>query len=116
MTEVAVITDVTLPAATQRLRRGRMLLISLLADERDDSSTGVPMRCWDARRRVSDYIDEDISERERGLLELHLPGCPTCPPLDAGLVGLREALGRMRDPDDVVPHRVAARIREALQP
>ena len=75
MTEVAVITDVTLPAAKQRLRRGRMLLVSLLADERDACSSGVPMRCWDARRRVSDYIDEDISERDRGLLELHLAGC-----------------------------------------
>jgi len=116
MTEVALITDVTLPAAKQRLRRGRMLLVSVLADERGDSSTGVPMRCWDARRRVSDYIDEDISERDRGLLELHLAGCPTCPPLYSGLVGVREALGRMRDPEDVVPDGVAARIREALRP
>jgi RNA polymerase sigma-70 factor, ECF subfamily len=108
---VAEVQDITLPAAKQRLRRGRMMLVSELSDGQHDWQSGVPMRCWDARRQVSDYIDDDLTARERGLLELHLQGCPTCPPLYAGLVGVREALGARRDPDEAVPASLADRIR-----
>ena len=69
------------------------------------------MRCWDARGKVSDYLDGDLSERDRTLLEHHLAGCPTCPPLYAGLVGVHVALGARRDPDDAIPPRIQARIR-----
>ena len=111
MTEVAAIEQIGLPAAKQRLRRGRMMLVTeldrpaphLVAD-------GVPLRCWDARAKVSDYLDSDLSSRDRGLLEAHLAACPTCPPLYAGLVGVRDALGARRDPDDVIPQRILDRI------
>ena len=69
------------------------------------------MRCWDARSKVSDYLDGDLRERDRIRLEQHLAGCPTCPPLYAGLVGVRAALGARRDPDDAVPARIRAKIR-----
>ena len=68
------------------------------------------MRCWDARSKVSDYLDGDLGERDRIRLERHLAGCPTCPPLYAGLVGVRAAMGKHRDPDDVIPARIRDRI------
>jgi len=114
MTEVAEIQQVGLPAAKQRLRRGRMMLVSELNPAQHHVPfPGVPLRCWDARSKVSDYLDSELSEREQGLLEQHLASCPTCPPLYAGLVGVRDALGARRDPDDVVPDRILARLRTA---
>jgi RNA polymerase sigma-70 factor (ECF subfamily) len=114
--EVAGIQGVTLPAAKQRLRRGRSMLVSLLADdsERLRAAAGVPMRCWQARSKVDDYLDDELTAGERTALELHLEGCPTCPGLYTSIVGVTEALGRLRDPDSVVPPALAARIREVL--
>ncbi|HEX5333111.1 MAG TPA: sigma-70 family RNA polymerase sigma factor [Cellulomonas sp.] len=116
---VAGIADVQcigLPAAKQRLRRGRMMLVSALArgPERRAGTHGVPLRCWDARRRVSDYLDGELTVSDRVLVERHLEGCPTCPPLYAGLVGARDALGSLRDADTVVPAPLAERISEML--
>jgi RNA polymerase sigma-70 factor, ECF subfamily len=108
--EVAEVEDISLPAAKQRLRRGRMMLVSELA-EPSDARPGVPMRCWDARSLVSDYMDDELGPRDRGLLEMHLQSCPTCPPLYAGLVGVQAALSAGRDPDRAVPAALAERIR-----
>ena len=60
--EVADMTGVDLPAAKQRLRRGRMMLVTALAEghERRVALRGVPLRCWDARQRVSDYLEGDV--------------------------------------------------------
>jgi RNA polymerase sigma-70 factor (ECF subfamily) len=113
MGEVAEIQQIGLPAAKQRLRRGRMMLVTELDRPSEHlSPTGVPMRCWDARAKVSDYLDAELSRRDQGLLEEHLAGCPTCPPLYAGLVGVRDALGSRRDPDDVIPPRILERIHD----
>jgi len=88
-----------------------MMLVSYLAEgPHDREDRGFPMRCWDARSKVSDYLDGDLGERDRIRLERHLGGCPTCPPLYAGLVGVRDAMGRRRDPDDVIPARIRDRI------
>jgi len=114
MTEVAEIQQIGLPAAKQRLRRGRMMLVTELDRPHPHAiAPGVPLRCWDARARVSDYLDSELSQRDSGLLEAHLAGCPTCPPLYAGLVGVRDALGARRDPDDVIPRRILDRIATA---
>ena len=111
MAEVAEIQQIGLPAAKQRLRRGRMMLVSELdRPHAHRFAPGVPLRCWDARAKVSDYLDSELSLRDSGLLEEHLAGCPTCPPLYAGLVGVRDALGARRDPDDVIPRRILDRI------
>jgi RNA polymerase sigma-70 factor, ECF subfamily len=114
--EIAELTGIELPAAKQRLRRGRMMLVSALAKgaERREALNGVPLRCWDARRQVSDYLDGEVSRETAALLEAHLATCPTCPPLYASLVGARNAMtgmgGRLRDPDSVVPASLAQRI------
>lgn len=68
------------------------------------------MRCWDARRLVSDYLDDSLGAATRATLEAHIARCPTCPPLYASLVGVRANLGSLRDPDSVVPPDLAARI------
>lgn len=114
--EIADVQGIGLPAAKQRLRRGRMMLVSALAqgNERRYALRGVPLRCWDARRKVSDFLDDDLPAPDRLLVERHLKTCPTCPPLYAGLVGTRAALGALRDPDTVVPGALAGRIKELL--
>lgn len=116
MAEIADIQDVGLPAAKQRLRRGRMMLVDALAQgrERRMALRGVPLRCWDARSKVSDYLDDELPAPDRVLVERHLEACPTCPPLYAGLVGTRAALGTLRDADAVVPTSLADRIQELL--
>ena len=103
--QIADALDVGLPAAKQRLRRGRMMLVSALAHghERQEALAGVPLRCWEARREVSDYMNGELDPAQRAELERHLGSCPTCPPLYASLVGVRASLGGLRDPDSVVP-------------
>jgi RNA polymerase sigma-70 factor (ECF subfamily) len=109
--------ELGLPAAKQRLRRGRMMLVSALAHghERREALDGVPLRCWDARRRVSDYMNGELEPAERAAIEAHLKGCPTCPPLYASLVGVRASLGGLRDPDSVVPPALGEAIAERLE-
>jgi len=111
--ELASVQDIGVPAAKQRIRRGRMMLASALAagSERREALKGVPMRCWDARSKVSDYLDGELPVGERAVLERHLEICPTCPPLYAGLVGTTGALGAWRDSDAVVPPPLLERIR-----
>lgn len=101
-----------LPAAKQRLRRGRMALVTALAQgvERREALAGVPLRCWDARIQVSDYMNDELDEPARARLEAHLAACPTCPPLYASLVGVRASLGGLRDSDAVVPPGLVDRI------
>lgn len=110
--DLAAVQEITLPAAKQRIRRGRMMLVSALAasSERREVLKGVPMRCWDARSQVSEYLDGELTPQERRRLEQHLEVCPTCPPLYAGLVGTTAALSQWRDSDSVVPPELTARI------
>jgi anti-sigma factor RsiW len=93
-----------------------MMLVSALATgaERRELLKTVPLRCWDARREVSEYLDGELDERTRSLVERHLATCPTCPPLYAALVGVGVELGRLRDPDSVVPPAVATRIQQQI--
>lgn len=114
--EIARAMDAGLPATKQRLRRGRMMLVSALAegDERRQASLAQPLRCWRARRHVSAYLDGELDAGTRSAVESHLETCPTCPPLYAGLVGVKASLGGLRDPDTVVEDAIAARIREHL--
>ncbi len=114
--EIAEAMDIGLPAAKQRLRRGRMMLVSALAadDARRRASLAQPIRCWQARRHVSAYLDGELDEPTKGVVEGHLATCPTCPPLYASLVGVKATMGELRDPDSVVEDRIAERIREGL--
>lgn len=74
------------------------------------------MRCWQARARVSDYLDGELDEAGARELEAHLAGCATCPPLYSALVGTRTALADAGtpDPDSVVPADLATRITALL--
>jgi RNA polymerase sigma-70 factor (ECF subfamily) len=114
--EIADLAEVDLPAAKQRLRRGRMMLVSALAEghERRVALRGVPLRCWDARSRVSEFLDGEVDDVTAAMLQRHLEACPTCPPLVAALVGVRDRMGRLRDPDSVVDPVLADRIRSRL--
>ncbi len=114
--DIARSMGIGLPAAKQRLRRGRMQLVSALAEDdgRRQASLAQPLRCWRARRHVSAYLDDELGTDDRAAVEEHLAGCPTCPPLYASLVGVRASLGGLRDPDTVVEAAMATRIIERL--
>jgi RNA polymerase sigma-70 factor, ECF subfamily len=114
--EIAHAMDIGLPAAKQRLRRGRMMLVSALAedDPRRRASLAQPLHCWRARRHVSAYLDGELDDATRRSVEDHLESCPTCPPLYASLVGVRATLGGLRDPDTVVEGAIAERIHVRL--
>lgn len=110
--QIADIHDIGIPAAKQRLRRGRALLVSHLADDAEHARAlkGVPMRCWKARSLIEEYLDGDLTADQRGALEGHLTACPTCPGLYAAVVGVRGAVGALRDPESVVPPHLRARL------
>ncbi len=114
--EIADSLRIGLSAAKQRLRRARMMLVTALADgdPQREASLAQPIRCWQARRHVSGYLDEELAAADRVAVEEHLAVCPTCPPLYAALVGVRASLEALRDPDSVVPDQIAARIASRL--
>ncbi len=113
--EIADALGIGLPAAKQRLRRGRMVLVSALADDAQRrASLAQPLRCWRARRHVSAYLDGELDSETRTAVEAHLASCPTCPPLYASLVGVRAQMEGLRDPDSVIEGAVSERIRTRL--
>lgn len=118
MAQVAAVQGVSLPAAKQRLRRGRMMLVSELArgHERREALKGVPLRCWEARKQVSDYIDGELEPQVARRVELHLEKCPTCPPLYAAIVATTDALHDLsgRDPDTVIPPALIQRLAKTV--
>lgn len=116
--EIAELQEISLPAAKQRLRRGRMMLIDALAEghERRMMLKEIPMRCWDARQHVSDYLDGVLEQATASMVEAHLSICPTCPPLYGALVDTHAGLAEHRDPDSVVPPEVRERIAALGQP
>jgi predicted anti-sigma-YlaC factor YlaD len=72
------------------------------------------MRCWDARKHISDYLDGVLDADTVEVVERHLSVCPTCPPLYAALVDASDQLGRLRDSDTVIPPDVEERVRAVL--
>lgn len=117
VSEIADRLGIDLPSAKQRLRRGRMMVVTALASgaERRQALEGIPLRCWDARREISDYLDGELADGIRRLLEQHLATCPTSPPLYAALVGVKAELGGLRDRDNVVTPALAERIARQLE-
>jgi len=114
---IAAALRIGLPAAKQRLRRARMMLVSALAegDPKRAASLAQPVHCWQARRHISAYLDSELEPNTQAAVEGHLAVCPTCPPLYASLVGVRTHLSDLRDPDSVVPEEIAARIAVRLR-
>jgi RNA polymerase sigma-70 factor (ECF subfamily) len=57
---------------------GRMMLVTGLARgrERQVALSGVLLRCWDARGRISDYLYNELEPEGRALLERHPESCP----------------------------------------
>jgi RNA polymerase sigma-70 factor (ECF subfamily) len=112
MREIAEVQGISLPAAKQRLRRGRMMMVDALAEGHEHRLMlkEVPMRCWDARKHVSDYLDGVLKQETAAMVERHLETCPTCPPLYAALVDTHNGLADHRDPDSVIPPEVRERI------
>ena len=93
------------------------MLVSALAGgvERRAALEGVPLNCWQARSKIDEYLADELPGSDRSMLEKHLGGCPTCPALYASIVGVTEALGTLRDPDSVIPPKLAERVRVTLE-
>ncbi|MCH9816343.1 MAG: sigma-70 family RNA polymerase sigma factor [Actinomycetia bacterium] len=116
--EVAQVQGIGLSAAKQRVRRGRMMLVSLLAHgaERQVAVPRYPLGCWAARSQVSEYLDDDLVPSQRAVLEAHLSQCPSCPSLYAALVTAQSAMKRAgRDPDSVIEPSIAERLHTERQ-
>lgn len=111
--EVSETLEIGLPAAKQRIRRGRMMLVSSLAAgaEREAALEGVPLDCWSARSRIDDYLDHETDSATNSALESHLASCPTCPPLLRSIVTTQAAVSDLRDDDSVLPEALAERLR-----
>ena len=114
--EIADLQDIGLPAAKQRLRRGRMALVTALAEgsERRHLVKGVPMHCWNARQHISDYLDGTLDSSTVRMVEAHLASCPTCPPLYAALVETHKNMSGLRDPNSVIPPGLERRLRDSF--
>ncbi len=98
--EIAEVQAINLSAAKQRLRRGRMMLVSELAAPTSPPQTPeLPLRCWDARSRVSDYMDDDLAESRPAAARTTPPGVPHVPP------ALRGARRRTRGSRVATRHR-----------
>ncbi len=115
--QIAELQGIGLPAAKQRLRRGRMALVTALAEgaERRHLLKGVPMKCWDARQHISDFLDGTLDASIAQTVEAHLETCPTCPPLYAALVDTHQQIHDLRDPDSVIPPELDQRLRQLIQ-
>jgi RNA polymerase sigma-70 factor (ECF subfamily) len=107
---IAEIHEVSLSAAKQRIRRGRMMLVDELAANAQRQADQRGLDCWEVRKKLSDYLDDDLSELDREAIEGHIGGCPTCPPLVTGMAGVRKGLGRLRAPDTVIAPELAKRL------
>ena len=112
LAEVATALGIGLSAAKQRLRRGRMMLVSELerGAERKLANRGLVMGCAEARHKVSDYIDDDLPVGDRFRLEEHLAVCASCPPIYQALVGVTSSLGKLHDRNSVVPPELVKRL------
>ncbi|MCA1781334.1 MAG: zf-HC2 domain-containing protein [Intrasporangiaceae bacterium] len=90
------------------------MLVTELArgHERREALKGVPLRCWEARKQIGEFIDGELDVQSARRVERHLERCPTCPPLYAAIVATTEALhgGAGRDPDTVVPPALVQRL------
>jgi RNA polymerase sigma-70 factor (ECF subfamily) len=107
---IAEIHEVSLSAAKQRIRRGRMMLVDELAASAQRHAEPSGADCWEARLKVSDYLDGGLSQPEREAIEHHIDDCPTCSPLVDGMVGVRKGLGRLRLPDTFIAPELAERL------
>ncbi len=114
--EIAEQFELSIPATKQRLRRGRMMLVSSLAgqEERRMANRDVILGCAQVRSLVSDYLDDELEPVQRTQLESHLEHCATCPPLYASLMGVRDLLGGLHDSDSVIPARIRSRLESLL--
>ncbi len=114
--EISLYLSIGISATKQRLRRGRMMLVSSLAVgvDRRTANKGVALTCSSARFQISDYLDGELPLPKAELLIEHLSKCASCPSLYTSLVGVRQSLGLLRDSNDVIPEKLAIRIKEIL--
>lgn len=73
------------------------------------------MRCRTVQRKLSAFLDGELSEKATSHIAEHLSRCPTCPQEAASLSSVWEELGEMHaiDPSPYFWTRLSARIAQA---
>lgn len=72
------------------------------------------IRCFEVLERLSDYLDEDVSEETRARIEAHLRGCDWCERFGGRFQGAVEELRQTLDAQTTVPREVSQRLARAL--
>lgn len=67
------------------------------------------MKCWSTRRRIADYVDGRLRNRERSRVAAHLHDCAACSQRFEQIRSVRAALGSL--PDRVSPARLSTALR-----
>lgn len=114
--QVAAELSISLAAAKQRLRRGRMMLITAMS--RDTGTRAIEpggIGCWEAREMISPFIDNELGEAEKSRVHSHLDSCPTCPALFASMVTVNEVMSSdRRDPDESINPALSQKVQSYL--
>lgn len=88
-------------------------------EARHDGSKAPMASFWDriehrfTQRRISEYVDDELSHRQRRRIERHADLCPECGPLRRALLRLTAALRDLRSPpDSSIAPNVIRRLRD----
>jgi RNA polymerase sigma-70 factor (ECF subfamily) len=92
--EIASAQELSVRRVEERIRRARMMVVTALARgaERSMVFRQTGRNCYRIRQKFSPYLDGLLSRKDRYSIDRHLRHCPTCPPLYAALVAVRDAL------------------------
>jgi RNA polymerase sigma-70 factor, ECF subfamily len=90
--DIAAAQELGIPRLRERIGRARMMVVSALGSEaeRDMEFRTGGRKCSALRRMFSAYLDGALPKKDSHSIERHLRRCPTCPPLYAALVAVRE--------------------------
>jgi RNA polymerase sigma-70 factor, ECF subfamily len=92
--DIAAAQELSVRRVEERIRRARMMVVTALARgaERSMVFRQSGRNCYRIRQRFSPYLDGSLSRKDTYSIDRHLRHCPTCPPLYAALVAVRDAM------------------------
>ena len=70
--------------------------------------------CDDVIARLGDYVDNDLSQNARLVMDTHLNDCPECAALFASYTHVIEGAAELREPEQPIAVDVQNRLRRAL--
>jgi len=70
--------------------------------------------CDDVIARLGDYVDNDLNQNARLVMDTHLNDCPECAALFASYTHVIEGAAELREPEQPIAVDVQNRLRRAL--